>query len=224
MKKTKSVKKNVRLSKLIFIAIVLVLIGIGGIVLRDFKMTPADQFETAQKAETKKAYRKAEKYYILASAASDKAVARIAAYYLGRMYKNGADNFPANGQKAEMFLEQSALQGLPQAQYELALLYDTGDKIPEDKVKAVAWMNEAAKQGYVDALYGLGVWVERGYLGTPDMGQVLTLYENAAEQGQVQAMTSLIALYYGGANGVAVNKERAAYWAEQLDKTVKKEK
>ncbi len=220
----KKVKKNIRLTKLIFLLIVLVFVGIGGIILRDFNMTPTEQFETAQKFESEQHYRKAEKYYVLASAASDKNVAKIAAYYLGRLYKNGGDKFPVNGRKAEMYLEQSALLGLPQAQYELALLYDTGDKIPENKTKAISWMNTAAQQGYTDALYGLGVWVERGYLGEPDMARVVTLYETAAEAGQVQAMTSLVALYTGGINGVEPNEERAAFWANQLNQNVKKEK
>ncbi len=224
MAKTKKVKKNGRRSKLLFILILLAFMGIGGIILRDFNMTPAEQFETAQKAESEKQYRKAEKYYILAGASDDENVATLASYYLGRLYKIGGEGFPADGRKAEMFLERAALKGLPVAQYELALLYDTGDKIPENKMKAVAWMNEAAKAGHVDALYGLGVWVERGYLGQPDMGRVLALYEQAANQGQVQAMSSLIAIYFGGVSSLEPNRERADFWMEQLNKQMKRVK
>lgn len=211
-RKQKSVFKQT-----LFILIILSLIYIGYTVSRDFLLTPAELFETAQKAENGGFYKKAEHFYLAAAASENTDTAKLAAYYLGRLYKRGGKSFPVNGRRAEIFLEQAALQNLPAAQYELALLYDVGDKIPENREKAVMWMNAAAQNNLPDALYGLGVWVERGYLGKPDMEKVITLYEKAAAEGQVQAMTSLAALYGGGFQNVPQNRERAFFWLNRLN-------
>ncbi len=200
---------------------ILFLLSIGGIIYvvgRDFTLSPAELFETAQKAESEGSFKKAQRYYLLANSSNNKDTAKLAAYYLGRLYRKGGASFPIDGKKAELFLEQAAMQNVPQAQYELALMYDTGDKIPENRQKALKWMNLAAQNGLTDALYGLGVWIERGYFGVPNMDKVITLYETAAEQGHVLAMTSLIALYGGGFQGMEKNQERAQYWFNELNK------
>ncbi len=212
-KKRKSIFKRVFLG-LIFLSFC----GIVYVVGRDFTLSSAELFEIAQKAESNGLFKKAERYYLLASSAQNNDTAKLASYYLGRMYRKGGTSFPINGKKAEIFLEQAALQNVPRAQYELALMYDTGDKIPENKIKAIKWMNSAAQNNLPDALYGLGVWIERGYFGTPNMDKVLTLYEKAAEQGHIFAMTSLIALYSGGFQGLEKNQERADYWFNELNK------
>ncbi len=205
-----------QLSRFIAMLIIFSIIGIGYLALRDAFMTPAEQFEAAQTYEREQQFKKAERYYLIVADGDDENLSKLASYYLGMMYKKGGKGFPVNGKKAEMFLESSAIKGLSQAQYELALMYDIGDKIPENRAKAIAWMNQAAQQNNPDALYGLGVWAERGYLGKPDMDKIVTLYEKAAEQGQVNAMTSLVAIYSGGFGGFPQNIQKAVYWQNQL--------
>lgn len=212
-KKRKSIAERT-----LFVLILFSLCGIIYVAGRDLTLSPAELFETAQKAESAGSYKKAERYYMLANERDNQDTAKLAAYYLGRLYKKGGPSFPVNGKKAEMFLEQAALQNVPQAQYELALMYDIGDKIPENREKALKWMNLAAQNGLPEALYSLGVWVERGYLGEPNTDKVLTLYETAASKGHIFAMTSLIALYSGGFQGVSKNQERADYWFQELKK------
>lgn len=148
----KKLKKIPYLTHSLFILIIISLFGIIYFSFKDFMLSPAEQFEMAQTAERDGSLRKAERYYLMATNGDDANVSKIASYYLGRLYKTGGDGFEINGRRAEMFLEQAALKGLPQAQYELALLYDVGDKIPENREKAIKWMNASAQQGYADAL------------------------------------------------------------------------
>ena len=209
-------KKRTAGSRLIFLLIVLSVFGICHVILRDFNMTPAELFETAQTAQKNGSYRKAERYYLRATTAGNPNVALTASYYLGNLYRTGGDGFPINGQKAEMFLEQAALKNMPQAQYDLALMYDTGDKIKANREKAIKLMQSAVDNNYPDAFYSMAVWIERGYLGKPDMQQAIALYEKAAIQGNVYAMTSLITLYGGSAEGVEPNPERASFWKTAL--------
>ncbi len=206
----------------LFILMTCALVGILYLSVKDFMLTPAEQFETAQKAEQAGELRKAERYYLMAASEADISVSKLAAYYVGRLYRTGGKGVPSDGRRAEMFLEQAALENVPQAQYELALMYDVGDKIPENRNKAVKWMNLAAQSGLVDALYGLGVWVERGYLGEVNMDKVIGLYEAAAMQDHILAITSLIAIYSGGFNDVLRDTEKANYWINRLTELKKK--
>ena len=48
-------------------------------------------------------------------------------------------------------LIKAAEQGDAQAQYDLGVMYDSGQRIPEDDVQAYAWFNVAAAQGNDDA-------------------------------------------------------------------------
>ena len=213
----KKLKKIPYVIHLLFILIIIALFGIIYISFKDFMMSPAEQFEMAQLSEKEGALHKAERYYLMAANNDlDENVAKIASYYLGRLYRNGGEGFNINGRRAEMFLEQAAVKGLPQAQYELALLYDVGDKVPENRERAIHWMTQAARQGYTDALFGLGVWSERGYLGKPNLNRIVSLYEQAAVQNHIYAMTSLIALYSGVYDEFPRNSDKAVYWMNRL--------
>ncbi len=208
--------KRSQLARFVFVLMFLGFFALVYMAYKDFSLTPAERFEYAQQAEKKGQFSMAERYYISAAGSSDKDVSKVAAYYLGLLYKRGEKNFPINGKRAEMYLEQASLENLPQAQYELALMYDVGDKIPENRERAVHWMNLSAKQGYTDALYSLGVWIERGYLGKPDMSKVVVLYEKAAQQNHIYAITSLIALYSGGFSEFPRDTEKATLWMNKL--------
>ncbi len=82
-------------------------------------------------------------------------------------------------------------------------------------------MQKAVNGGYIDAYYSMGVWIERGYFGTIDMKKVIDLYEKAAQHHHLHAMTSLIAIYFGGGEGVPVNKEKASFWMDEIAKIYK---
>lgn len=209
-------KKTSKVSTVIFGLVIVTFLGVCALAAKDLFLKPAEQLEAGLSSLNKENYRKAERYLIMAGDSDDKMVSIQADYLLGELYARGGKGFKPNGKKAEMFLERAAMAGVPAAQYQLALLYDNGDKIPENREKALFWMNEAARAGDTDALYGLGVWLERGYMGKVPMDKVISLYEQAAANGQQNAMTSLIAIFGGGADGVKPDMAKSLYWTEKL--------
>ncbi len=56
----------------------------------------------------------------------------------------------------KQFLE-AAKQGDATAQYNIALMYDSGKDIPQDDAEAIKWYKKAAEQGYAPALYNLSM-------------------------------------------------------------------
>ena len=58
---------------------------------------------------------------------------------------------------AEKQFREAAEQGDATAQYNLALMYDSGKDIPQDDAKAIKWYLEAATQGYAPAQYNLSM-------------------------------------------------------------------
>jgi len=108
------------------------------------------------------------------------------------------------------YMIRAADAGFAPAQYELGLMYDTGDKIPENRDKAIFYMTKALEAGLSDASYVMGVWTERGYFGAPDTQKAIQYYETAAKAGHKNAMTSLVVLYD------TVNPDRQQFWYNTL--------
>ena len=122
-----------------------------------------------------------------------------------------------NYDKATRYLIRAADGEIPQAQYELALMYDAGDKIPENRDLAKKYMAEALKRQLPEAYYVTAVWMERGYFGEPNQARIIAHYERAAKLGVVNAMKTLVVLYGEGAGRFPNNLERKAYWMKKLE-------
>jgi TPR repeat protein len=60
-----------------------------------------------------------------------------------------------------------AEQGDSDAQYNLGVMYATGEGVPENDKTAVKWYTKAAEQGYASAQYNLGVMYYNGE-GVPE--------------------------------------------------------
>ncbi|MBR5130711.1 MAG: sel1 repeat family protein [Alphaproteobacteria bacterium] len=216
-------QKKITFSRALLFLIIICILVIVGLAVKDMLVTPAERLQNAVVALNDKEYKKAERFFIVVAEQGDKEQQLTASYYLAQLYYKGAEGFVANAQKAALFYEKAAMAGLPEAQYQLALMYDTGDKIPENRTKALLWMNEAAKQGMPEALYSLGVWVERGYMGGGiPMDKVVALYEAAAVQDHKNAMTSLVSIYAMGEGSVAPDAEKMVYWKNRLEELNKK--
>ena len=67
------------------------------------------------------------------------------------MYDSGVGVTKDNRQAA-LWYRKAAEQGLPPAQYNLAVSYAYGKGVPTDAVQAYAWMNLAAAQGLTEAV------------------------------------------------------------------------
>ena len=104
-----------------------------------------------------------------------------------------------------------AHQGQADAQYHLAVLYDSGMGIPEDDAQAVAWYQRAAEQGHRMAQYNLALAYDNG-AGVPvDHVYAIVWYRRAAAQGHSGAQYSLGVSYDIG-EGQPQDNAKAAEW------------
>jgi len=111
------------------------------------------------------------------------------------------------------FEEQQVLadQGNASAQYNLALMYDTGEGVPKDDKEAVKWYRLAADQGDADAQYNLG-WMYLNGEGIPkDDKQAVKWFRLAADQGDASAQYNLGSMYASG-RGIPKDNLLAYMW------------
>lgn len=111
--------------------------------------------------------------------------------FIGLVYDEAGD-YPS----AVFWYEKSANQGLPVAQCNLAITYDTNASVKNER-KAVFWYKKAAENGYANAQYKLAVKYESGVTGvlTQDMDLAKDWYKKAADQGHVEAKAKLEAMH-----------------------------
>ena len=101
--------------------------------------------------------------------------------------------------EAAQLLERAAAAGSPEAQYELAIQYETGKGVSQDEARALELYRQAAAQDYPDALNELGFFHFQGMLGLPqDPQKALTFFERAADLRHPQAMYNFAALIDDG--------------------------
>ena len=69
--------------------------------------------------------------------------------------------------QAAAIIKPLAIDGNAQAQFNLALLYHSGEGISQDEVAAVAWYHKAAENGSVGAQEFLAAGYAEGWFGLP---------------------------------------------------------
>ena len=209
-------KQGTRLSSFLLLLTLISLMGVSYAVFKDFFLTSSELFEKAQQADYNKEFKKAEKYYLLTECAKDSSLSVLSSYYLGLLYKKKEARVLQNFQKSKIYLEKAAQKGLAQAQYELALLYDTGDRILENRTEAIKWMQKSAEQGFVDAEYAYAIYIDRGYIEGLNITQAIPYYEKAAQKGHLQAIKGLALIYKLGAEGIAPDEEKYYFWMNKV--------
>lgn len=80
-------------------------------------------------------------------------------------------------------LEQAASQDHPNAQYNLAVMYQKGDGVKQSNQKALFWYEKAADQNLAIAQYNLGMIYFEGKLIEKDELKAKELWQKAADQG-----------------------------------------
>lgn len=104
-----------------------------------------------------------------------------------------------------------AEQGNAKAQYNLGLMYDSGEGVPQSSAKALSWYRKAAAQGHPDAQFNLAVAYKNGDGVPKDMASAVEWYRKAAEQGDALAQLSLGMAYELG-DGIAQDDVTALAW------------
>ncbi|MBO7081127.1 MAG: sel1 repeat family protein [Neisseriaceae bacterium] len=103
--------------------------------------------------------------------------------------------------KALSYYQKAALKGHPEAQFNLAVMYNTGEGTERDESKAALWYEKAALQGHANAQYNLGVMYDRGTGVLQSYDRAIEWYEKAASQGVASASNNLGFIYSRGFNG-----------------------
>lgn len=113
---------------------------------------------------------------------------------------------------AVAFLERAAAAGSPEAQFELAKLYERGTGVPVDQVRALELYELAAAEDFADAINDLGFLHYQGGLGLPaDPKVALRYFERAADLRHPQAQFNFAALIDDGHIPTKGPKEAAKY-------------
>lgn len=115
-----------------------------------------------------------------------------------------------NSKVGFQWIEKSANQNYPDAQYEMGEYYSNHS----DYVKSAQWWQKASDNGVLDATYNLAVLYKLGYGVKKDIQKSSQLLMNAAEKGQVNSMFNL-SNYYQRGDGVAQNWSKCYYWRKK---------
>lgn len=99
-----------------------------------------------------------------------------------RAYQHGEYN------KTAKELQNLAEHGDVRAQYDLGVLYDTGEGVPQDSHEAMSWYHRAAEQGEARAQYNLGLMYANGQGVPQDYAEGYYWITLAAAQGNVHAV------------------------------------
>ena len=98
-------------------------------------------------------------------------------YFLG----NGVGQ---NIGEAIRWYKKAAHQELPNAQYDLAMVYEKGVGVEQNLSKAARWFTKAASQGHAKAQFSLGSMFKHGR-GVPlSHSDAATWFSKAADQGK----------------------------------------
>jgi uncharacterized protein len=101
--------------------------------------------------------------------------------------------------EAVRLLTRAAEEGSPEAQFELAKLYESGIGVAPDPQRALALYQSAADQGFADAINDLGFLYFQGGLGLPrDPAEAIAHFERAADLRHPEAMFNYAALIDDG--------------------------
>ena len=89
--------------------------------------------------------------------------------------------------KEDKTIQGRAKAGDVVAQYNLGVMYDTGEGVPKDYAEAAKWYRKAAEQGHAVAQFNLGVMYADGEGVSKNDAEAVKWFRQAAEQGHLDA-------------------------------------
>lgn len=108
-------------------------------------------------------------------------------------------------------MQPLAQKGDAKAQYDYALMFETGLAVKQNQVEAASWYMKSAAQGYAYAQNNLAVMYEEGRGVERDYTKAAQWFTKAANQGLSKAQYSLGLLYAEG-QGVKKDVVKAYMW------------
>ncbi|HEV2366143.1 MAG TPA: tetratricopeptide repeat protein [Caulobacteraceae bacterium] len=116
--------------------------------------------------------------------------------------------------RARELFQDPADQGVPIAQYSLALMSEKGQGGPKDEHAAANWLTKAAGGGFPPAEFSLGAAYLAGRGVPRDDKEAVRWLRAAADAGVPQAQYDLGVLYEAG-RGVPKDEKAAAEWYQK---------
>lgn len=131
-----------------------------------------------------------------------------AAFYF---YKGAAKYRKGYKTEAARWYRKAAAQGLAVAQYNLGVLYFTGEGVKPNGKEAEGWFRKAGEGEISHAWHNLGYMYANGKGVMQDKDKALECYHKAAELGLAASQTTLGFMYING-DGVKKDNQMAAKW------------
>lgn len=127
-------------------------------------------------------------------------------YYIGFI-----DFLGQSTKQAYKWYKRFAEQGHADAQYRLAMMYDTGKGIYRSSSKAYEWYLKAAEQDDVKAQLNIGGMYASGNGRPQDYEKAYEWFMKSANNGYASSQYNIGTLYYEG-KGVSVDRHKARKW------------
>ena len=116
----------------------------------------------------------------------------IATQAIANTYDEASNAYDAGDFATAFSIAQPlAVNGNPNAQYLLALMYDDGHGVELDDLSAIEWYTAAAHQGHISSQFNLAYMYDYGEGVDEDNKQAVHWYTQSAEQGDVSAQLNL---------------------------------
>lgn len=112
---------------------------------------------------------------------------------------------------AAQLMRKAADAGVPDAQYNLGVMYNEGRGVAPDPAQAAAWFIKAAEQGVLAANDNVGICYANG-IGLPrDQAKAVWWFRRAAESGFAPSQFNMGVMYANGF-GVVKDDDAAFKW------------
>lgn len=112
-------------------------------------------------------------------------------YQLALSYAYGRDGSPSDYVKSAELMKKSAELGYAEAQYNLGIIYETGEGVQQDIVKANEWTRKAAEQGNSKAQFSIAMMYLYGKGVPQDNIEAIKWLVKASNQGNTYAQQKL---------------------------------
>ncbi|MDW6021920.1 tetratricopeptide repeat protein [Mesorhizobium sp. BAC0120] len=121
---------------------------------------------------------------------------------------------PRNPVEAAKWYSLAAEQGVPEAQFQYALMLLDGDYVKKDLNEAYALLEAASQAGNVLAQFNLAQLIVRREPGDAGMAKAVPYYEQAAKAGLADAQYAMSQIYANGAGGKKRDEVEARRWLQ----------
>lgn len=141
---------------------------------------------------------------------------------LAENYRNGTDilfddkNYGQDLQKSLYWYEQLAFDGYPDAQFEVAKIYEQGIGIAQNLKNANAWYYQAYLSNNMEAGFVLANHLAQGRGIEQNHQMALSLYNELANSHYEPAIFRMGEIYYKGLLGITKNRDIALQFFQKI--------